>query len=129
MKSLVAIALALGAALGAPAFAQTRLVTLGTQGGPMPSLTRAQPSNALVIRDRIYLVDAGNGVAHQLLASGLDLRRVGRIFITHNHDDHNADWGTLMGLQWSTGGRGDVHVYGPVGTESMMQAFLQYFAP
>lgn len=129
MKSILSLALAFSVALGVPAFAQTRLITLGTQGGPMPSLTRAQPANALIVRDRIYLVDAGNGVAHQLLAAGLDHRKVDRIFITHNHDDHNADWGTLMGLQWSTGRRDDVHVYGPAGTESMLQGFLQYFAP
>ncbi|SEB15972.1 MBL fold metallo-hydrolase [Variovorax sp. YR216] len=127
MKSIFGFLL--GVALAASAAAQTRVVTLGTQGGPLPSLTRSQPANALVVRDRIYLVDAGNGVAHQLLAAGLDHRKVERIFITHNHDDHNADWGTLMGLQWSTGRRAEVHVYGPAGTESMLQGFLQYFAP
>lgn len=123
----LAAALALTAALAAQA--QTRVVTLGTLGGPFPSLSRAQPASALVVRDRIYLVDAGNGVARQLVAAGLDHRKVDRIFITHNHDDHNADWGTLMGLQWGTGRRGDVHVHGPAGTQSMLQGFLQYFAP
>jgi ribonuclease BN (tRNA processing enzyme) len=117
------------AAACAGAAGQTRLVTLGTQGGPLPSVTRAQPSSALLVRDRIYLVDAGNGVVRQLVAAGLDHRRVGNVFITHNHDDHNADWGTLLGLQWSTGRRGDTHVYGPPGTESMLQGYIQYFAP
>jgi ribonuclease BN (tRNA processing enzyme) len=121
--SLILLLLAVGAA------AQTRVVTLGTQGGPLPSVTRAQPANAVVVGDRIYLVDAGNGVARQLVAAGLDYRKVGTVFITHNHDDHDADWGTLLGLQWSTGRRGETHVYGPAGTESMLQGFLQYFAP
>ncbi|SEB25104.1 MBL fold metallo-hydrolase [Variovorax sp. YR216] len=122
----VAATLALTSAL---AGAQTRVVTLGTAGGPVLSLERSQPANALVVRDRVYLVDAGNGVGRQLLAAGLDLRKVEHIFITHNHDDHNADWGTVMGLAWSTGRRGDIHVWGPAGTESMLQGFLQYFAP
>ena len=82
-----------------------------------------------MVRDRVYLIGAGNGVGRQLLAAGIDPRRVGHIFVTHNHDDHNADWGTLMGLSWSTGRREDVHVWGPGGTESMLQGFLQYFAP
>lgn len=109
--------------------AQTNVITLGTQGGPLPRAERSQPANALVVRDRVYLIDAGNGVARQLVAAGIDYRRANRIFITHNHDDHNADWGTLMGLQWATGGREETHVYGPAGTESMLKGFLQFFAP
>ncbi len=107
----------------------THVYTLGTQGGPFPSVQRAEPSNALVVNGAIYLIDAGNGVARQLVIAGLDFRKVNQIFITHNHDDHNADWGTLMGLQWSVGRRTPVEVHGPIGTESMLGGFLQYFAP
>src|SRR4051812_45696823 len=124
----VILAAALACA-GAIATAQTRVVTLGTLGGPVLSLQRSQPANAVVVGQRVYLVDAGNGVGRQLLAAGLDVRRVDHIFVTHNHDDHNADWGTVMGLAWSTGRRADIHVWGPGGTESMLQGFLQYFAP
>lgn len=107
----------------------TKIVILGTQGGPVPGIKRAQPASAVVLGDRIYLVDAGNGVVRQLVLARLDYRRIDHIFITHNHDDHNADWGTLMGLQWSTGRATPVHVYGPSGTESMLKGFLQYFEP
>jgi ribonuclease BN (tRNA processing enzyme) len=112
-----------------PASAGTRIYTLGTQGGPLPAGERAQPANAVVVRGRIYLVDAGNGVVGQLRKAGLDYRRVDRIFVTHNHDDHNADWGTLMGLQWSTGRRSEIHVHGPAGTEDMLKGYLQYLEP
>ena len=126
LKPLVG-ALMLGMACLGGATAQTRLVTLGTQGGPIPSKLRSQPANALIVRDKVYLIDAGDGVARQLLAAGIDLRRVGQIFITHDHDDHNAGWGALIGLQWDLG-IWPVHVYAP-SAESMMQGFLQYFAP
>jgi len=109
--------------------ASTRIVILGTQGGPVPGAKRAQPANAVVVGDRVYLIDAGNGVVRQLVLAHLDYRRVDHIFITHNHDDHNADWGTLMGLQWTTGRTTPVHVYGPPGTESMLKGFLRYFEP
>lgn len=98
---------------GAVASAQTRVVTLGTQGGPLLALQRSQPENAVVVEDRIYLVDAGNGVARQILAAGLSQRKVDRVFATHNHDEHNADWGTVLGLQWSTGRSADMHLHGP----------------
>ena len=116
------------AAAPSPQDTRTKVYTLGTQGGPFPSAQRAEPSNALVVNGTVYLVDAGNGVARQLVIAGLDFRRVNQIFITHNHDDHNADWGTLMGLQWSVGRRTPVEVYGPAGTESMLPGFLKYFA-
>jgi mRNA degradation ribonuclease J1/J2 len=33
--------------------------------------------------------------------AGVPFTKIRHIFITHNHDDHNADWGTLMGRAWS----------------------------
>ena len=107
----------------------TRLITLGTQGGPRINSTRAQPANLLFVRGTPYLFDAGSGVGRQIALAGVPFASIGRIFITHNHDDHNADWGTLMGLQWSLGRREPIEVYGPRGTESMLLGFLQYFVP
>lgn len=128
-NSIGVLVAAVACALCTMASAQTRVVTLGTQGGPLPSLTRSQSANALIVNDRVYLVDAGPGLVRQLTAAGIDYRKVGRVFITHNHDDHNADWGALMGLQWETGQVAYTHVYGPHGTESMLKGYLQYMAP
>lgn len=107
----------------------TRVVTLGTQGGPLTTGRRSQPANAVLVGDRIYLVDAGNGVLRQLAQAKLDYRRIDQIFITHNHSDHNADWGPLMGLQWTTGRSTTVTVHGPAGTEDMLKGYLQYLEP
>jgi ribonuclease BN (tRNA processing enzyme) len=113
----------------APQAGLTRLILLGTQAGPVVNADRAQASNLLIVNGTPYLVDAGNGVARQLSLAHVPLLTVHQIFITHNHDDHNADWGTLMGLAWSLGNTQPITVYGPRGTESMRQGFLQYFAP
>lgn len=122
-------ALAAAAVTAAAAQAQTRLILLGTQGGPQINAHRAQPANLLIVNRVNYLIDAGNGVARQLALVGVAPARVHAIFITHNHDDHNADWGTLMGLAWTAGGREPISVYGPPGTHSMLEGYLQYFAP
>ncbi|WP_134725266.1 MBL fold metallo-hydrolase [Paracoccus luteus] len=117
---------------GAPSAAgsgQTRLILLGTGGGPTPLPDRNQPASVLVVNDTPYIIDAGNGVARQLMLAGIGVQRVGRIFITHHHDDHNADLGTLMGLAWSNGRTEEVHAYGPPGTEGMIRAFVDYFRP
>ena len=115
------------------AFAQqtssrTTLITLGTQGGPVQNKYRAQPANVLLVNDVPYIIDAGSGIARQLAMAGVPLGRVSQIFITHNHDDHNADLGTMMGLAWDVGRSTPITVYGPKGTRDMMDGFLKYFA-
>jgi ribonuclease BN (tRNA processing enzyme) len=95
-------------ALPQPAITQqsaskTTLITLGTQGGPFQSRNRAQPANVLIVNEQAYVVEAGNAAVRQLSIAGIPLARVSHIFITHNHDDHNADAGTMMGLAWSLG--------------------------
>ncbi|MFC5584262.1 MBL fold metallo-hydrolase [Nitratireductor kimnyeongensis] len=107
----------------------TRLILLGTGGGPTPLPNRNQPASVLLVNDEPYVIDAGNGVARQLMLAGIGSHRIGKIFITHHHDDHNADMGTLMGLAWSNGRAVPSDAFGPPGTEAMVRAFVDYFEP
>jgi hypothetical protein len=50
--------------LTCPAIRDPR-VLLGTAGGPTPRLPRGA-SQAIVVGDRVYVVDAGNGVGRQM---------------------------------------------------------------
>ena len=109
--------------------AVTQLIVLGTQGGPRVTPDRAEPANLLIVNKTNYLIDAGYGVIRQLSQVHVGPTNIHQIFITHNHDDHNSDWGTLMGLAWTAGNTKPITVYGPRGTESMRAGFLQYFAP
>ncbi|MYM64005.1 MBL fold metallo-hydrolase [Pseudomaricurvus sp. HS19] len=104
------------------------VIALGTQGGPQPNPYRAQPAHALQVNGVTYLVDAGNGVARQLAAADIAVEGVKKIFISHNHDDHNADLGTLMGLSWSLNNRDDFDVFGPAGTQEVVDGFLESYS-
>lgn len=106
----------------------TVVITLGTQGGPQPNPYRAQPANALQLNGVTYLIDAGNGVARQLAQAGIPVMAVKKIFITHNHDDHNADLGTIIGLSWSLGSLEAFDVYGPAGTKQVIDGFRESYA-
>ena len=77
-----------------PSKTGTRLITLGTAGGPSTRPERAQSSNLLTVNGIHYVVDAGDGVARRLAEAGVDLREIGTIFVTHHHDDHTAGLGT-----------------------------------
>lgn len=119
--------------LARPAFSaktgDTRLILLGTGGGPTPLPGRNQPASVLVVKGTPYVIDAGNGVARQLMRAGIGTHEVGHIFVTHHHDDHTADLGTLMGLAYSNGRTTESQAWGPPGTEEMVRAFAAYFGP
>ena len=63
---------------------------LGLSGGPKLSPDGAKPALALVVSDRVYLVDCGFETAKQLVASKLGFAGLHNIFITHNHLDHTS---------------------------------------
>src|SRR5262245_2549953 len=123
--------------LGATAFARpqttgpgrprTRLILLGTAGGPTPKAGRSAPAQAVVVGDRIYLVDCGDGVARQLALAQLPIRELRAIFITHQHSDHNAGYGPLWLLGW-TAGLSTVDAYGPPPLERMTRLLFEAYA-
>ena len=51
--------------IGASA-ARSRVILLGTKGGPTPSPDRAAPATLIEGDGRAWVVDCGNGVAAQL---------------------------------------------------------------
>jgi ribonuclease BN (tRNA processing enzyme) len=104
---------------------KTRLILLGTAGGPTPKKSRAAPSQAIIAGNDVYVVDCGNGVARQLVLAGVPLRSLRHIFITHHHSDHNADYGTLLLLAWSAGLRSRVDTWGPPPLERITRLFFE----
>ena len=107
--------------------AKTRLVLLGTAGGPTPKATRAAPAQAVVVGERIYLVDCGDGVARQLALAKLPLRNLRAVFITHQHSDHNAGYGPLFLLGWAAGLLNPVDTYGAPPLKDMTAHLLDAY--
>lgn len=110
------------------AFAQrsgTRLILLGTGGGPRPKKTVSAPAQVILVNDTPYVVDCGDGVARQLVAADVSLAKLRQIFITHNHSDHNADYGNLIWLAWTAGLRTRVDTWGPPPLGDMTRLFFE----
>ena len=132
--SLALLAFAAGIACNAAAqekesAAQTgaRLITLGTRGGPIPTRHRAQSANLLVVNGTYYLIDAGDGVLRRLTQAGVPFGKIGKVFITHDHDDHTAGLATLMSVAWDFQRHDPIDVYGPPGTAALVNGARQYF--
>jgi ribonuclease BN (tRNA processing enzyme) len=125
------LALAGSAALAAPAvFAQadkprTRVVFLGTKGGPRVEGGRSNPANLVVVNGTPFVIDCGMGVSRQLAAAGIPLESIKYIFIGHHHSDHNLEYGNLVYNAWVTGLSTPVHSFGPKGLEAMTQTYWE----
>ena len=105
--------------------AATRLILLGTAGGPRPQKTRAASAQVIISNNVAYVVDCGDGVARQLVSAGVPLTVLRHIFITHQHSDHNADYGNLLLLAWAAGLSTRVDTWGPSPLEKMTKLFFE----
>ena len=95
---------------------RTRVVLLGTAGGPALRPGRSSPASVVVVDGVPYVIDCGYGVGRQLVDAKISPTAIRSIFITHQHSDHNADLGNLLVLAWATGGKTRIDAFGPTST-------------
>lgn len=125
-----------GAAMAQPTPARAapdefRVTLLGT-GSPAPVMNRFGPGVLVEAGGRKLLIDAGRGGTQRLRQAGLALGQVDAVFLTHLHSDH------VVGLPdlWLTGWlevpyanrKGAFVVYGPAGTQNLMDGLTRAFA-
>jgi ribonuclease BN (tRNA processing enzyme) len=102
----------------------TRLLLLGTAGGPTywPNTNRRGTSSALVVGDAVYLVDCGDGVGKRLQESleptdqRATMKTLRGVFLTHLHSDHVIDYPNILLYGWFAGielGASPLRVFGP----------------
>jgi ribonuclease BN (tRNA processing enzyme) len=105
--------------------AKSRLILLGTGGGPTPKPNRSAPAQVIVVGGVAYVIDCGNGVARQMVLAGIPLNSLRAVFVTHQHSDHNADYGNLIWLAWAASLTSRVDTYGPPPLAQMTRLFLE----
>ncbi len=103
----------------------TRLILLGTGGGPRPRTASSASAQVIVTNNSAYVIDCGDGVARQLAFAGVPLTALRHIFITHQHSDHTADYGNLIWLAWAAGLSTRVDAWGPPPLEKMTRLFFE----
>jgi ribonuclease BN (tRNA processing enzyme) len=96
----------------------TELVLLGTAGAPLPVAGRRGISSALVVGDRVFVIDCGRGSPSGFADAGLSFSRLEAVFLTHLHADHVGDLPGMLLYGWgvregSDGPLPPIRVYGP----------------
>jgi ribonuclease BN (tRNA processing enzyme) len=96
----------------------TELVLLGTAGAPLPVAGRRGISSALVVGDRVFVIDCGRGSPSAFADAGLHFSRLEAVFLTHLHADHVGDLPGMLLYGWgvregSNGPLPPIRVYGP----------------
>lgn len=101
------------------------LTLLGTKGGPAIRPGGPNPTSMLLtLSGRRIVIDCGLGVSRGLVETGMSLKDLDLIFITHLHSDHVLELGPLIHTAWTTGLDHPVTVYGPPGTGAVWTGFL-----
>jgi ribonuclease Z len=100
-----------------------KVILLGT-GGPKPDPNRQGPCSAVQVNHTIFLFDAGRGAATQLARAGISVRAIGPVFITHHHFDHIGNLADLILSSWNLGRNSTLSIYGPEGTEAIVNTLL-----
>ncbi|WP_407177454.1 MBL fold metallo-hydrolase [Bradyrhizobium sp. STM 3562] len=108
----------------------TKLVILGTTGGPAPMLpgrTRHMTSHVMLSNGAAYVLDCGLGVTNQYARTGIPFSALKSIFLTHHHPDHNVEYGPLLIVGWVQGMPLTVRAFGPPPLKQMTEDFLRAY--
>jgi ribonuclease Z len=113
----------------------TKVVMLGS-GTPIPLMERMGPAVAVVVRDRPYLIDAGEGSWRASQAAtpkyggrieGLVEKNLDRLFLTHHHMDHISNLAAMIYLPWYLGADRQLDIYGPRNTAKIVEHILEAY--
>ena len=119
------------AAPPAPSAADEFRVTLLGTGSPAPVMRRFGPGVLVQAGGKNLLIDSGRGVTQRLVQAGLRLGQIDALFITHLHSDHVVGIPDLWLTGWLQAAyaqrKGPFEVYGPTGTQALMDGLKQAY--
>lgn len=96
-------------------------------GSALPT-TRHFPTSQIVnLRDKLYMIDCGEGAQLQFRKSRLKFSRLNHIFISHLHGDHCFGLMGLISTLNLLGRTAELHIHSPKGLEELLAPMLAYF--
>lgn len=96
-------------------------------GSALPTTRHYPSSQVLNIREKLFMIDCGEGVQLQLRRSKLKFSRLNHIFISHLHGDHCFGVFGLISTFGLLGRTADLHIHTPGGGEELFRPMLDHF--
>ena len=96
-----------------------KLTILGCYAATPRTITNPT-SQVLEIKNRVFLIDCGEGTQVQLRKSKIKFSKINHIFISHLHGDHFFGLVGLISTFMLLNRENDLHVYGPKGIKEII---------
>ncbi len=96
-------------------------------GSALPT-TRHLPSSQIIdLRDKLYMIDCGEGTQLQMRRMRIRFTRLTHIFITHLHGDHCFGLPGLISTLGLLGRTGELVIHGPKELEAYLNPLMKQF--
>lgn len=95
----------------------------------MPTVRHLPACHVLNVRDKLFMIDCGEGAQLEYRRQGLRFSRLHAIFLSHLHGDHVFGLPGLISTFGMLGRTQSLHIYAPDDLESIMRPWLDFFAP
>ncbi|OQX81739.1 MAG: ribonuclease Z [Bacteroidetes bacterium 4484_249] len=100
-------------------------VTILGSNSAIPTMKRNPTSQLVNHNERFFLVDCAEGTQTQLRKNKIRFQRINHIFISHLHGDHFFGLIGLISSMHLLGRKKELHIYGPVLLENIIQIQLE----
>lgn len=96
-------------------------------GSALPTTRHFATSQVVNLRDKLFMIDCGEGAQMQLRKSRLKFSRLYHIFISHLHGDHCFGLMGLISTFGLLGRTAELHIHSPKGLEELLTPMLNFF--
>lgn len=96
-------------------------------GSALPTTRHFPTSQILNVRDKLFMIDCGEGAQLQFRKSRLKFSRLNHIFISHLHGDHCFGLLGLISTLNLLGRTAELHIHSPQGLEELLKPMLDFF--
>lgn len=102
-------------------------VTVLGCGSALPTLRHYPSSQVVNVREKLFMVDCGEGAQLQLRRSKLRFNKLQAVFISHLHGDHCFGLIGMLSTFALLGRTADLHIYAHRDLEPILNSLLNYF--
>jgi ribonuclease Z len=101
-------------------------VTILGSSSATPIFNRNPTAQILNVNEKLFLIDCGEGTQQQMLRYGINMQRVGHIFISHLHGDHYLGLVGLLSSLNLNGRTKPIYIYSPPELEEILDVQFKH---